>query len=388
MTTPIQSALQRAAQDIELARGLPNPCYTEPDYLQTERKAVFSTGWAGVGFAKDIPHPGDVAPITFLGIPLLLVRDKQQTVRVFQNTCRHRGMLLISEPTHLKGVIRCPYHSWCYALDGRLKATPHVGGPGYNTHDAIDYADTGLVEFRSAVWLGVVFVNLDGNAPEFEACCGDLHARWGEFDRPLYHSGADSSFVLDLETNWKLAVENYCESYHLPWIHPALNSYSRLEDHYNILSAGHYAGQGTVAYRPTLSEDGRQFDDFPDLESKWNSGAEYIAVFPNVLFGVHRDHTFAIVLEPVSQTRTREHIEIFYASEQGLCDAMSDLRATNTKMWKTVFTEDIGVVEGMQLGRSGPEFDGGVFSPVMDNATHCFHQWVVKQYLAHGNRSA
>ena len=66
------------------------------------------------------------------------------------------------------------------------------------------------------------------------------NGRWAEFDRPLYHAGEDSSFKLNLETNWKLAVENYCESYHLPWIHPALNSYSRLEDHYNILSVGHY----------------------------------------------------------------------------------------------------------------------------------------------------
>ncbi|MEM6987217.1 MAG: aromatic ring-hydroxylating dioxygenase subunit alpha [Pseudomonadota bacterium] len=385
MLASFQADLQRAAGDIESARGLPNPCYVDPDFLQAERDAVFSTGWAGVGFAKDVPNAGDASPITFLGIPLLLVRDRDHTVRVFQNTCRHRGMVLVDEPTHLKGVIRCPYHSWCYALDGRLKATPHVGGPGHNAHASIDPATTGLIEFRSVVWLGVVFINLDGNAPEFDAYCGDLLTRWAQFDRPLHHAGSDSSFVLELETNWKLAVENYCESYHLPWIHPALNSYSRLEDHYNILSEGHYAGQGTMVYRPTLSEDGRRFDDFVGLDNKWDAGAEYISVFPNVLLGVHRDHTFAIVLEPISQTKTREHIEIFYSSESSAGPDLSDLRATNTTMWKTVFEEDIGVVEGMQRGRSGPEFDGGVFSPVMDNATHCFHQWVATQYLQNGN---
>lgn len=384
----IQSELQRATGDIESARGLPNPCYTDPDALLAERDGVFSTGWAGIGYEKDVPRAGDATPITFLGVPLLMVRGRDNQVRVFQNTCRHRGMVLVDEPTHLKGVIRCPYHSWCYALDGSLKATPHVGGPGHNTHDAISPKDTGLIAFRTTVWLGVVFVNLSGDAPPFEDYCGDLTTRWREFDRPLYHAGPDSSFTLDVNTNWKLAVENYCESYHLPWIHPALNSYSRLEDHYNILSQGHYAGQGTRVYRPTLSEDGRQFDDFDDLDTMWSAGAEYITVFPNVMLGVHRDHTFAIVLEPISQSRTREHIEIFYASERSAGPDMADLRQTNTTMWKTVFEEDIGVCEGMQRGRAGPRFDGGVFSPVMDNATHCFHQWVAGRYLAHADRTA
>ena len=109
-------------------------------------------------------------------------------------------------------------------------------------------------------------------------------------------------------------------------------------------------------------------------------------MYPNVLLGVHRDHTFAIVLEPLDQGHTREHIEVFYASEAGIDEAHADLRQTNTRMWKTVFKEDIGVVEGMQRGRSAPQFDGGVFSPVMDNATHCFHQWVANRYLNHENQ--
>ena len=68
-------------------------------------------------------------------------------------------------------------------------------------------------------------------AAPFAVHFADLLERWAEFDVPVYHGGADSRFQLDLKSNWKLIIENYCESYHLPWVHPGLNSYSRLEDH-------------------------------------------------------------------------------------------------------------------------------------------------------------
>src|SRR6056300_230136 len=120
----------------------------------------------------------------------------------------------------------------------------------------------------------------------------DVIERWAEFDKPLYHGGADSKFQLKVKTNWKLAVENYCESYHLPWVHPGLNSYSRLEDHYNIENPGVFSGQGTLVYRQLTGEGDRKFPDFDALSDKWDEAAEYLAVYPNVLLGVHRDHSF------------------------------------------------------------------------------------------------
>jgi hypothetical protein len=59
------------------------------------------------------------------------------------------------------------------------------------------------------------------------------------------------------------------------------------------------------------------------------------------------------------------------------------LRMRNTQLWKTVFEEDIFVVEGMQKGRHATGFDGGRFSPVMDSPTHCFHDWVAGKIESH-----
>ncbi len=375
-----QTDIASVQRPVETANGLSNAHYIDPDVFAEESNAVLKANWAGLAVGADVPAAGDAKPIEFLGIPLLLIRDKDGAVRVFENICRHRGMKLVSEPKKIEGAIRCPYHSWCYSTKGKLVSTPHVGGAGHNTHDAIVKEELGLNEVRSHIWRDVVFINISGTAAPFETVHAELIQRWSEFDQPMFHGGTDSRFQLDVKTNYKLAVENYCESYHLPWVHPGLNSYSRLEDHYNIAEYGRYSGQGTLVYKQFTGDDGTPaFPDFSNLSGKWDEGAEYITVYPNVLLGAQRDHAFAIVLEPKAHDRTVEHIHLYYASDT----TSQDSRAKNADLWKEVFEEDIFVVEGMQAGRHAPNFDGGRFSPAMDGPTHCYHDWVARQIAAY-----
>jgi phenylpropionate dioxygenase-like ring-hydroxylating dioxygenase large terminal subunit len=348
-------------------RGLPNEHYVDPAAHAAGSRALLRSTWAGLAVASDVPEPGDAVPISFDGVPLLLIRDREGGVRVFQNVCRHRGVVLVEEPRRIEGAIRCPYHSWCYATDGRLLATPHVGGPGRNAAPGIDRDALGLIELRSQVWRDVVWIDLQGGAPPFEEHMAPVMARWAEVERPLHHGDA---FALRLRANWKLAVENYCEAYHLPWVHPGLNAYSRLEDHYDILGCG-FSGQGTLVYRQLTGEGGARFPDFEGLPSRWDTGAEYLAVYPNVLLGAHRDHAYAIVLLPEGHDGVTEAVHIYYPTPE----ADPALRAANTAQWRTVFEEDVGVVEAMQRGRHAPGFDGGRFSPAMDAPTRHFHEW-------------
>ena len=366
-------------QPLAEARGLPNAHYTDPAVHAEEREALLFSTWAGLAVASEVPEKGDARPIDFAGVPLLLLRDRQGAVRVFQNICRHRGMILVAEPRRIEGALRCPYHSWCYGLDGRLVSTPHVGGPGQNIHPAIERAELGLVEVDAHVWRDVVFINLDGQAAPFETYHARALERWADFERPLFHGGPDSRFELEVNCNWKLAVENYCESYHLPWVHPGLNSYSRLEDHYHIEEPGYFSGQGSKLYRQIKGDAGEVFPDFPDLDPKWQTAAEYLGFFPNVLFGAQRDHAYAILLMPQGQRRVLEQVHIYYATP----DTDPALRAKNAALWKGVFIEDIGVVEGMQRGRAAPGFDGGRFSPAMDGPTHLFHAWAAGRIEAY-----
>ena len=374
------TSLQAVLEPVDRAQGLPNGHYTDRRVFAEERDRVLFATWAGVGFGKDVPGTGDAMPVDFLGMPLLILRDEDGAVRVFQNTCRHRGMILVDKPQRIQGAIRCPYHSWCYTLKGALRTTPHVGGPGRSVHEAVRREDLGLIEIPSHVWHDVVFVNIDGTAPPFQEAHAHLIDRWREFDQPMFAGGPVSAFTLDVACNWKLAVENYCESYHLPWVHPGLNSYSRLEDHYNIEEPGLYSGQGTLVYRQLRGEGGEVFPDFAGLSDKWDTGAEYVALYPNVLFGVHRDHAYAILLEPVGLDRTREHVSIYYPRPPEQLPPA--LLARNAAQWREVFVEDVFVVEGMQKGRHGVKFDGGRFSPAMDGPTHNFHHWVASRIEA------
>ena len=131
----------------------------------------------------------------------------------------------------------------------------------------------------------------------------------------------------------------------------------------------------------------QSFSDFTELSEKWDKNAEYISFFRNVLLGVHRDHRFAIVLIPDSFEQTTERVAFYYADEAMTGDEFADLRAKNTALWKEVFEEDIFVVEGMQSSRHGRYFDGGKFSPAMDEPTWIFHHWVASQMVGQAKQA-
>ncbi|MGB0252687.1 MAG: Rieske 2Fe-2S domain-containing protein, partial [Paracoccaceae bacterium] len=87
--------LSRVKEPLGTANGLPNAHYIDPTVFAEERDALLFGQWAGLAVAADVPEAGDAKPITFMGMPLLLLRDRNDQVRVFQNTCRHRGMILV-----------------------------------------------------------------------------------------------------------------------------------------------------------------------------------------------------------------------------------------------------------------------------------------------------
>ena len=134
---------------IEIANGLPNACYVDPVMYQHEQNTLFRDSWVAVGFGKDIPKPV-VKPTDFAGLPVAVGSQSDGNVNVFQNVCRHRGMILVDTAKRLRGPITCPYHAWAYDLDGGLRKTPHVGGPDIHTHDSVKHCDYPLNTVQGA----------------------------------------------------------------------------------------------------------------------------------------------------------------------------------------------------------------------------------------------
>ena len=137
-----------------------------------------------------------------------------------------------------------------------------------------------------------------------------------------------------------------------------------------------FAGQGTTVYNPRFKGK-EKFPCFPNWPKNKAHIAEYVALFPNVMLGIHKDHYYAYWLEPVNHKYTIEHMEIYYVGDKAAnSKKFKSLREQNHKLWKSVQSEDVHIIEGMQEGRNSPSYNGGNFSPVMDNPTHHFHKWV------------
>ena len=379
--------LDIVSKPIKDAHGLPNECYTSKEYTLIERKKLFEDKWMVIGVASSLPNVGDAKPVDILGMPILLVRGKDKKIRVFHNVCSHRGLKLVTKPGNIKNVIRCPYHSWSYNFDGELVATPHIGG--MNIHQTKDFerSKSNLKEIRSYIWLDLIMININNNEMSFEEYIKPLSDRWEEFwpikDRELInHSNDFGYFKLNANCNWKFAIENYCESYHLPWVHPGLNSYSKIEDHYHIQGLpNRFAGQGTVVYNPRF-EGKEKFPCFPNWPKNKENIAEYVALFPNVMLGIHKDHYYAYWLEPINHEFTLEHMELYYVGEEAAnSKKFESLRKQNLKQWEDIQKEDVDIIQGMQIGRNSPVYNGGNFSPVMDNPTHHFHKWVAQNLI-------
>ena len=374
--------LENVNKPIEAANGLPNECYISEDYLRYERDKVFFNKWTVIGVGSSIPKSGDAITYNLLGIPLIILRDKKMNVRVFHNVCSHRGYKLLEKSCNLKNVIRCPYHSWSYDFEGNLVATPHLGGLNIHNSKKFEKKNSGLKSIKTKVWMDIIFVNINSNEIEFDEYIKPLEQRWSKFidksdQKLIVHSNDFGNFDLEVKCNWKFAIENYCESYHLPTIHPELNKVSNINDHYHIQGLpNRFAGQGSKKYDQPIRGN-KKFDTFPNWDKDWLKNSEYVALFPNVMIGLHIDHFYVFWLEPISTNKTIEHMEMYYVGEKSANgEELKDLRKENSRFWKDVMLEDISAIEGMQEGRNSPVYNGGNFSPIMDQPTHQFHKWV------------
>ncbi|MFT5260364.1 MAG: choline monooxygenase [Saprospiraceae bacterium] len=381
-----EAELQSVFQPIATATGLPNKTYTDQVLFEFERDNILAKTWVAVAFIDEFSQ-GDIRPQSFMGVPIVITRSKEGAINVFHNVCSHRGMQLVDKPTNSNGLIVCPYHSWTYNVEGDLVATPHIGGIGVHTHPDVCNKERGLKEIRSHSWMGILFINLSGEAPAFEVDARDAieraNAFMGDSGEAMLRAPKEVSdnMSITLQANWKFAIENYLEAYHLPSIHPGLNSYSPLSEHAPLVHGEKLAGQVTSTFDPQFG-DGKSLPMFPDWDELEISTGDYPALYPNLLLGFQANHVFAMIIHPETPITTREEVKIFYCGDAATDADLADLREVTGVNWMEVFDEDIDPCERMQLGRSSPGYSGGAFSPTLDICSHHFHKWVANQYLA------
>ena len=200
-----------AALPEEEARCLPGRLYTDPDYYRYEVETFLSHEWHCLGRADEVPRLGDYFTTRLLDEPLLVVRGDDGDVRVLSNLCRHRGMPLAEGAGSTRRFV-CSYHAWSYDRSGQLVSAPRMRDKGVTGETCR------LPAFRSEVWNGFVYANLDDKAEP-------LAPRLTRLEQLLTnYRTADMRMVRSFEeewrTNWKCLVENFMEGYHLSVVHP------------------------------------------------------------------------------------------------------------------------------------------------------------------------
>lgn len=356
------------------ATGLPNHCYTDAGWLSLENAHLFGRTWMLAGFQHDVPGKGDVCPVEVAGVPLLLLRDDEDSLQVFHNVCRHRGAILVPEACKARKLLTCPYHAWAYGLDGKLRTRPHFHGGG--RHDTDPGPDApGLVPVRSAVWNDLVFVDLSGEAPEFEQHWKPFSKRTQAYDFSVLRHA--SSLRFEIQANWKLVYENFFDPYHVPAVHPKLEAFTAITERPATSVEGPWFF-ATVQI-PELEEGrGLGMPHYPGLDAYTAHTEWYFHLFPTTCIQIWPDQMAVFQLHAEAPDRTIEYIHLYFVGEGAEDPALAQQRQDVYEMWTELNTEDFRIVENMQRARSSPGFDGGAFSPFWDPATRHFADLVAE----------
>ena len=211
VNTVFSTLEQINGSDYQHARSMPVEFYTSPEFLEYEKEYLFRRQWACLGRVEELPTPGDYFTTELVGEPLLVVRTDDRSICVLSNVCRHRGMVVAYDRGNAKN-FRCPYHHWTYNIEGKLLVAPLI-----EKRDDFDPKQCRLPEFRSEIWNGFIYVNLDGKAES-------LTPRLAGLDNEISCYKVDETAIVYCEeqvwpTNWKCLVENFMEGYHLSSVH-------------------------------------------------------------------------------------------------------------------------------------------------------------------------
>ena len=348
--------------------GLPNLAYTYADYYVLEQQTVFRNNWVFAGFAHQLQDVGDMLPVEIAGQPLVLVKDENNEIRAFHNVCRHRGAKLVTEGKNSRKFI-CPNHSWSYSLEGKLIARPHFYGGEKHDVNKQNCHPADLQAVACETWFDWVFVNISGDAPEFTTSIQPIIDKIEGYD--LSELAYADSLEFNIKANWKLAIENFIEPYHVFSCHPWLNNFVGMDERYapdydnKVLLCGY-------EFKKTDPARGGQLPWFPNLPKEKQNRGDWFVLFPNFAFEIFPDQVDVFIATPTGPDSCRETIALYFVGEAVSAKKYAKARAHVIQNWNDLNHEDIGVIERMQAGRYSDGFEGGVLSPYWDQVQQHF----------------
>lgn len=348
-----------ATQPLTTATALPARCYTGAGAAARDRRAIFAHSWQLVAHAAQLAGSGDHVVAEIAGVPLLIVRGADGVLRALHNVCRHRaGPLAVCDGRAAKR-LRCRYHGWTYALDGRL-----LGAPDMQDAQGFDVGAVRLPQALVATWQGLVFAALADAPPLAEVLDGiDARTGAGAFDGYAFHQ----RIAYEIACNWKVYVDNYLEGYHVPHIHPQLNRMLDYRSYVTELSRWH-----SLQWSPLESAD----------ELYGRGDALYYWIWPNTMLNILPGRLQTNRVLPLGVDRCRVEFDFHYPRDAGA----GGRRARDLAFSDVVQNEDIGICEQVQRGLASGSYVGGRLNPLRESGVHHFHELLRAAYR--GDRAA
>jgi phenylpropionate dioxygenase-like ring-hydroxylating dioxygenase large terminal subunit len=360
------------------AETLPAWCYTSEAVYQRELERIFRRNWICLGHESQAAAPGDYFPFELAAVPLIIARDLDGTLHAFVNQCRHRGSRIVEQRGHGR-FLKCPYHAWAYGLDGKLAGTPLI------EEDAgFVKADYPLLEVRLDLWAGLIWVNLEPDAPSLMDYLGDLPERcapWRPEDMVCTYRKEYA-----IAANWKLYYENFNESYHLPFVHQgtlnkqyvpgrALYSDARVRGEYIAHFTKHKGSRGVM--------DGEAgFDRMAWLPDRpEHEGTFYPSVNPNVMLGLTIDSAWVMELHPHAVDRTTLVFSMLFPRDTVARPDFAALAPKYYERFDITLPEDVRAAELQHQGLRSPISAPGRFT-VMEQLVLAFDRWWADRMIA------
>lgn len=326
--------------DIRKAKTLASDFYTDAEYFDVSKESIFARTWQFAGAIQEIDN---LKPLNllegFLDEPVLLSKNGDD-VSCISNVCTHRGKVLVEGPCNAS-LIRCGYHGRRFSLDGKFLSMPE-----FEEVENFPSEKDNLRSIPFGRWGDLLFVSVD---PQnlFKEFIADV---FPQIDMAKY-AGAKLTATrnYEVDAHWALYCENYLEGFHIPFVHKSLNE---------IVDYGSYATD-TFRYSSLQTGHGKE----------GNVAAQYLYIFPNLMFNFYPWGISVNVVRPV--TSSRSVIEFLtYISDETKVGSGAGADLENVEM------EDEAVVESVQKGIRSRFYTHGRYSPTREQGTHHFHRLI------------
>ncbi|GIX30149.1 MAG: (2Fe-2S)-binding protein [Porticoccaceae bacterium] len=219
-----QRKIVEAEEELEEAVLIPVEAYISEEYARAERDRLWRKVWLQAGRVEEIPEVGDYLTYEILDDSILIVRTAPDEIRAFHNVCPHRGRRLVDVPPGARnargnrGRFVCPYHGWSFDLAGRNLRVPHEEDWRGALAGCKD-----LSPVRVDTWGGWLWINLDPEAIPLREYLEPAATMLDPFHLENMRCRWRKWGIFDC--NWKVAMEAFCETYHVETTHPEFNRF-------------------------------------------------------------------------------------------------------------------------------------------------------------------